>query len=471
MRRIFLLAIICFLALVVVTPTVARAADIGFEKYEGEDFDFYITEFQDVQYSEAGIIVNYGEAPLVIQLTGITELDENKTYLTQAILGESSMILELPFSDVNTDYSLTITKGEEILLEISRTRHVEPLPRPSDTWRILPPDTEEEPLVYTEFDLWQALSNLKLEVLAIATLVFLGGACLGAGVKGFTRFLVPWDLLSVAFYAIVVSDIVLELFPVEKAWYAPLLIGYWVGFILWHVPYIIPIKIDSESKILRTDPLVVYTTDESPRVCIQEQTNRALIRRLMGVHHELGTDGGINPDWQISVKKPYWPRIKAPAIWVQKSEVTEGEVQKGRWTLTKRRTQYALANASRMPYYLWLRSSQAFHELGSRLERSEDERVRQHLTRHAESTDVAADMITHSLEVSTHEAIRELFSAPETRIPRPRIEEHMTLREEVESTPRRDQDEEGEDPEEIEVENEHEEEAREAEKRGKRRRR
>jgi hypothetical protein len=58
-----------------------------------------------------------------------------------------------------------------------------------------------------------------------------------------------------------------------------------------------------------------------------------------------------------------------------------------------------------MPYYLWLQSTKAFYDLTDRLEYSENARVRETLTRAAETTAKASDLITHSQHVSHHEAI------------------------------------------------------------------
>lgn len=438
---------VCLLV-VMILPGSAQAADIGLEKHTGENFDIYVPAGDQLDYAGLIIFVNYGDHELTLKVYGHEKIQGNKTYHIQVIAPHSSELIEVYFVDVETTYWISVMDDTRTLLTITKYRGSYYLPPPKDTWRILPPDKEPEEKKYTEFDLLRALSQLKLETIVIATIVALIGATMGAGIKTASKFLVPWDLFSLTFYGVLLIDTVFDLSPVEKIWYAPLLVGYWIGFILWHIDYIIPIKIDSESKTLRGDPIVVYNTEESQKLCIQEQSNRALIRRLLGVHHELGTDAGINPDWHISVKKPYWPRIKAPALWVQKSRLEVQEVSKGRWKLLKKRTQLALANASKMPYYLWLITSKAFYDLTERLEWSENQRIMERLMRHAETTAAAADMLTHSLEVSTHEAIAQLFPFRKEKEEIPTLDEHMTVFEEIATRPKEEEEDELEESDE-----------------------
>jgi len=178
-----------------------------------------------------------------------------------------------------------------------------------------------------------------------------------------------------------------------------------MGFFIWHVPYIMPMMIDSESKTLTVRPQVIYYPEEKNKPCIQAQTNRALLARWLGIHHDLRTDGPISPDWSMHIKKPYLPRIRGPGLWIQKSVTEQETVERARISWKKLNTRYILANASRMPYYLWMQSAKAFYELTDRLEFSENARVKERLTRAAETTAKASDLIQHSQFVSHHEAI------------------------------------------------------------------
>jgi hypothetical protein len=70
------------------------------------------------------------------------------------------------------------------------------------------------------------------------------------------------------------------------------------------------------------------TTHHIRKVChgkpSEKHDRAALLARWLGIHHELRTDGPISPDWSMSIKKPYWPKIRSPGMWIQKS-VTEKE--------------------------------------------------------------------------------------------------------------------------------------------------
>ncbi|MDD3531664.1 MAG: hypothetical protein PHV99_03700 [Candidatus Pacebacteria bacterium] len=405
-----LLVALLALPLLALLAPAAQAVDIGLEKHSGPGFDAYLPSDQQLDYAAILIVINYADSELTLRVTGQTQLGANKTYHIQVFAPASSEIVEVAFADVETSYLISIEREGGPVLTVAKSRGSYYLPPPRDTWRLIPPETAD-PKLYSEFDLIRALQSLTIETIALATIVAAAGILLGCAVKAFTKFLVPWDVLSFAFYALLLLDVMFRFVPggFDRLWYLPLLVGYGMGFLLWHIPYIIPIIINSETKSLTANPLVLYYPEDKNKPCIQQQNNRALFKRWIGIHHELGANAGLSPDWSVSVKKPYWPRVRAPALWLQRTETEQETVRWWRFKLRHFKTQFSLANASRMPYYLWLQTSKSFYDLVDRLEWSENKRVKEHLIRRAEATSAAADMLEHSVDISPHEAIREIF--------------------------------------------------------------
>jgi len=412
MKPLHVLLIALALALVVM-PILSHgvsAADIYLDKHSGDGYDIWLPPGEP-QPNELLIIVNYADSSMILSITGEHyTVGGSTTYLTMVLPAHSSQLVEVQFPDVETNYMVSLELSGQVVFQKMLSRGSYLLPPPDDAWTWKPPESLQDPKVYTEWDWSNMLASITLEVLAITTLVVTAGICLGCGIKAWTKFLVPMDVASYALYAFIVLDFLFAFTGEwDRLWYLPFLTGYVMGFFIWHVPYIMPMMVDSESKTLTVRPQVIYYPEDKNKPCIQAQTNRALIARFLGIHHELRTDGPIAPDWSMHVKKPYLPKVRGPGMWIQKS-VTEQETVERIWMKwAKLRTRYVLANASRMPYYLWLQSTKAFYELTDRLEYSENARVKERLTRAAETTAKASDLITHSQGVSHHEAI-SLFS-------------------------------------------------------------
>lgn len=405
MKRLPLLFLALALVPLLLLPA-ASGADIYLDKHSGDGFDIWLPP-SEPQPNELLIIVNYADSSMILSVTGEQyTIHQNRTYLTLVLPAHSSQIVETQFPDVETHYTVSLEISGQTVFSKQLSRGSYLLPSPTDTWTWDPPEEYDDPRIYTENDWLAMLSSITLETLAITTVVVTAGVCLGCGIKAWTKFLVPMDLMSYGLYAFIVLDFAFAFTGEwDRLWYLPFLAGYVMGFFIWHVPYIMPMLIDSESKSLTVRPQVIYYPEDRNKPCIQAQSNRALVARWLGIHHELRTDGPIAADWSMHIKKPYLPRIRAPGLWVQKSVTDQETVERVRIKWAKLRTRYILANASRMPHYLWLQTSKAFYELSDRLEYSENARVKDRLTRAAETTAMASDLITHSQMVSHHEAI------------------------------------------------------------------
>lgn len=150
------------------------------------------------------------------------------------------------------------------------------------------------------------------ETILITSACALGGVLIGAVIQRTAKFLYPYDWMTITILVAIGIDCVLKLTGFEQIWYVPFLLGYIVGYlIVGRTRYTMVMDISIVSKTMRMYPWVTYLHEG--RLCIQEQTNRALLRRqLAGVRHEIvSLDGAaINTDWNSDAKYPMFPKFE-----------------------------------------------------------------------------------------------------------------------------------------------------------------
>lgn len=435
-----LLVLLCMSA-----PTASAAEINGWTSTAGPGFELYMTSSQLVNHEEAALLINYGEADLVVKV-----IEHNQTIFSQIIEPQRSQFLVLPFPNVETDYLVTISADGDMLHTLTKQRPTYYLPPPKDSgWHIAPP-RPADPLEYTQRAVDALVASLTLEVLLITLVVTVTGFFVGAGIKAWVRFIAPIDIVSIGIFAFTLSDLAFDWTGLGIGmWYAPFACGYILGFLLWHIDYIMPIRTDCAEKRLDVNPLVIYRAKGTNTVCVQSQTNKALIKRWLGIHHELGADGSLNPDWQIHVKKPWLPAINAPALWVQKEDVTREERPLWRWRVWHYMTQLSLSNASLMPKYYWLVTSKAFLETSEQNNRLYNALVDERINAELRATRVAGEAISRSVAVSPARILERLFDNQPEEPERPDTGETvMYTIEDVASEPEEVQDDEEEQPEE-----------------------
>jgi hypothetical protein len=382
----------------------ASGANIYLDKHSGDGFDIWLPPGEP-QPNELLIVVNYADSSMILKIEGDQyTIHQNKTYLTLVLPAHSSQLVEAQFSDVETHYTVSLEIAGQTVFskQLSRGSYMLPPPQASWTWK--PPESLQDPKLYTDGLAGHAQQHHPGD--PGITTWWSRPASAWAAASSLDEVLVPMDLASAMGCTPSSLDFAFAFTGEwDRLWYMPFLAGYVMGFFIWHIPYIMPMLIDSESKSLTVRPQVIYYPEDRNKPCIQAQSNKALVARWLGIHHELRTDGPLAADWSMHIKKPYLPKIRAPGLWVQKSVTDKETIERLRIKWAKLHTKYILANASRMPHYLWLQTSKAFYELSDRLEYSENARVKDRLTRAAETTAMASDLITHSQMVSHHEAI------------------------------------------------------------------
>ena len=407
------------------TPALADAATIGMEKHSGADWELYIDPYSSVDV-QAVIIINYNQTSDLV----LHNADVNRTYNSLIIPPRSSLITTLDFPNVETTYSISVLRDGADQHSFTRTRPSFYLPPPNNNWHITPPAKDNPNATYTKQNLLDAIASaiagVTIQIILIATLVAAFGMCLGAAFKAASKMLVPKDLLSLGVYLLMLFDITGLPFighwasfagDWNRLWYLPFIIGYLVGFMLWHIPYYEAVRLDCAGKCQTVSPQVYYYPEHRASPAIMEQNNIALIKRWLGFHHYVGTDGGINPDWFVSMKKPYWPKVAAPALFIEKEERIATAIKIWKFKAHKYETRLHLSNASLMPKYYWLQSTKAFFGLQEQAQRLAFELTNERLTHKARTTIAASDMIGHSIRISPAENVAAIFEKRQTTAP------------------------------------------------------
>ena len=396
----------------------SNPVDTGLTLSKGPQLEIYLPSTSYVSMTEVCFIINYASGDAILKIMGqwtAANGGQNKTYLTQVIEGGSSQILQLDFTDIDVSYWITVERGGQVIFGIEKNRPAFYLPAPRDQsgWHLSPP-VKTDPLAYSEKALQAIVAAITLQTVLIAVVVIALGAVLGAVVKQTTRFLVPWDFLSLLFCAVVLLDIVFHWFDgisgSDKIWNVAFLVGYQMGFWLWRIDYLTPIRTNLKEKTISFLPIPYYYPDSGEGCCLATQTNKALFKRLfLGIHHELGTDAGISMDWQAIGKKPYLPKIHVRALWVEKERIIPENVSWWKFTLQKFTTEYKLAYASGVSKAQFLVWGKAYFTIQDKYERLSLKHTELELTHRSEAVGSGAAMVEATVRTGPASRMKRWF--------------------------------------------------------------
>lgn len=431
MSRTSAIVAIALLAIISLGATSsASAASInGWVSHAGPDYELYMAESDEVGANELVQLINYDIHAIELQLW---EVNGTKLF-AQSVAPQSSAIIQLNYG--TTDCRIDIVSSY-YGLEGSYTRyHVyEMLPPPVDGsgWTISPPEAQDPDLIYSAED-WQAmLAWMTVENVTTAALVMTIGAIMGAAIKHATKFLRPTDILSATLFAVLGSDVLFRyLGEFDRIWFAPLIIGYVVGFMLWHIDYILPVRTDCKERVIDVRPVVVYQP-EGGGWCIQEQNNKALIKRWLGVPHRLGTDTGLTQEWVGNFKGPRGRRIRGRVIWVQKSEDRVSSVKVMGIRCEQRTTRFTLSHASGVEKAQWLNDVRWYYRLQDKYDRLALKYSDLLLGHRTEAAEMGAEMAEHAVSVNPTHRVGRFFSSRSRPLDL-ETGENMTVIEEVSS--------------------------------------
>lgn len=156
------------------------------------------------------------------------------------------------------------------------------------------------------------------EVIAVVIV----GVAAGAKVQRCARFLYPYDVMTLGFLAAIAADVLLGISGIQAMWYASFLLGYITGYlVVGRTVYIMMMEIDLGGKFVSNTPIVIW--NEGTSTYIQEQTNRALVRRLLfGIRHELVSNVPVDTEWKVDSKYPLFPLFSKRTVMVEDSRKT-----------------------------------------------------------------------------------------------------------------------------------------------------
>jgi len=414
LNRIFLaLVVVVLLSPLVLNVASADSTTInGWTNQGGSGYDFYFTPNSEVSPTELCLFVNYQSSLMTLQV-----FEGNKTVFSQIIDPHSSQFMQLPFADVETDYRIIVTNQGYTLLSLTRTSPGYYLPEQNDNgsnWHIAPPSPSSA-LKYTEAAVQALIASMTLTTVLIAILVIMFGVIVGALDKQITRFLTPIDFISIIIIAVVLADIYFHWFDKlfgthDKIWNLAWIAGYQIGFWLWRIDYLTPIRTNLKEKTVSFLPIPYYYPDDASGCCLATQTNVALFKRLfLGIHHRLGTDAGIAQDWQAIGKKPYLPKIHVRSLWVEKEIITEEKTKWWIFTLSKYQTEYKLAYASGIQKAQWLVNGKAYFKIQDMYERLALAYTELKLKHRSEAVGSGAGMIEATANASPAERFKQFF--------------------------------------------------------------
>jgi hypothetical protein len=407
----FALVVVVLLSPMALNVASADSTSInGWTNQGGSGFDFYLTPNSEVSPTELCLFVNYQNTLMTLEV-----IEGNKTVFSQIIDPHSSMFMSLPFPDVETSYTVIVQNQGFTLLTLTKTAPGYYLPTQTDNsnWHIAPP-TQNSALKYTEQAVQALMASLTLTTVLIAICVIMFGVIVGALVKQITRFLTPTDFISIIICAVVLLDIYFHWFDKltgdNKVWNLAWIAGYQIGFWLWKIDYLTPIRTTLKEKTITLLPIPYYYPDDGSGCCLATQTNIALFKRLfLGIHHRLGTDAGMQQDWQTIAKKPYLPKIHVRSLWVEKEIITEEKVMWWIFTLSKFQTEYKLCYASGIQKAQWLVNGKMYFVIQDKYERLALAFTELKLRHKSEAIGSSAGMIENTANSGTGERFKRFF--------------------------------------------------------------
>ena len=423
----FALAVVVLLSQSIGSVSASTTTINGWTNQGGSGYDFYFTPAKSMQPSELCLIVNYQANAITL-----TETRNNVTVFTQVINPHSSAFLVLPFADVQSTYQLTIMSQGYALLRSTVTTPGYFLPDQIDdgTWHIAPPASANNTgaLKFSQSFVNELIAMLTITVLICVLLAVVIGLMLGSFVKKSVLFFVPKDILSIIVYIVVFTDLIWNWTKMGIGiYYIPFLAGYMVGFFLTHMAYVEAEVLDLGGKARAKTPYVIYSPNEEVGHCIQQQSNKALIKRWLGYHHRLGMDGPLSPDLADSTKYPYFPMFRKQILCIEdaSTEYHDEPFLFGWFNMRVYTTYWRLSNVCKFPKAQWIASSATIIWARDLIQRLTADLIKERQTNHMEATHVAADMLGYTVDRSTHRAIYEKFNTPSAPLTIPEPTENV----------------------------------------------
>ena len=381
-----MLALVIVLAAPAAEATVMGAAPNGWTTHTGPEYELYISPQQQVGASELSLIVNYGDSNMTLRVSKV-----NQAISSAVIAPHSSRFVQLDFAS-NGTYRIVLANETQELLALSKTRIIPVTPDPTppwndDDWHIIPPgpspwqpgpDPSQDPLAYTQAAVDELIASVTLESLLTTASLMAIAMFLGAAVQRAVRFIWPTDFITVGVVAFAAIQLIglpswLIVPGIEPIWWIPVLAGYVIGYIVIGRTSYIMVRRLTEDKSFDTEPWVLYREDG--QIYVQEQNNKALIKRLVfGIKHPVLSPLPLEPDYEDRTKYPGFPVFRRRMVCVEGWRTYEMIPQgASRWKLKRYATEVKVAAGSSVSRYELIRSFKALDKVNAQLIEAENE--------------------------------------------------------------------------------------------------
>lgn len=435
------LAMISVLATLLAAPVAATTdtAPNGWTTHAGPGYELYLTPHQEVSASELGLVVNYGNDTMTMRVS-----KANQTMSSVTIAPHSSRFVQLDFA-TNGTYQLTLANAGSELLTLSKQRIIPVTPTPpvwhDDDWQITPPGPNpwtpepepQDPLTYTQAAVDALIASITLEILLITATVMGIMVAVGALVQRLVKFVFPTDLLTsllvLANLGLVILAATGRINMGGTLWYIiPEMSGYFIGYALgsrnndWMIQYISP-RIGYTYRV----PTAIY--EHEGRQCIADQSNRALLKRvLFGVHHEIDSDGiRLEPNWTDSAKYRLFPKFEKRMINIESLETSNERVPIWwKFAVKRHTTRIRVAYGSQATAAELVTSVDVLDRLRNKVDQLEAERIRLEEEAPRRVVDALSGLIHPSYERTVTTRIEDFERAlrppePESERPNPEV--------------------------------------------------
>ncbi|MBQ3735565.1 MAG: hypothetical protein II855_01390 [Candidatus Methanomethylophilaceae archaeon] len=160
-----------------------------------------------------------------------------------------------------------------------------------------------------------------LVTIGICTAIAMAAVVLGSKVQKAARFIFPVDCMTISLMVLSGIDAVFHFVVPEGFWYLPFVLGYFVGYlVVGRTAYAMVWETSLANMHVTMYPWVIW--EEHGELYLQEQTNRALLRRLLcGVKHSVVTNVPLSEDWMVETKYPLFPLFSKPTVIVEDIKV------------------------------------------------------------------------------------------------------------------------------------------------------
>ena len=381
------LALVLVLATLLAAPATAATDTTpnGWTTHSGPGYELYITPNEQVGSSELALVVNYADTVMDLRVT-----QDNRTITTEYVDARSSRFAQLDFA-TNGTYKIVLSSVGHELLTLNKTRVIPVTPDPTppwddDDWHIIPPGPSpwqpvprpQDPLEYTQAAVDAIVSSVTLQILAITASLMAVAMVIGAAVQRAVKFIWPIDAITLTIVVFAAVQLIgwpsfLIVPGIDPIWWVPVLVGYIIGYVVIGRTSYIMVRRLTDDKSFDTEPWVLYTEDG--RAYVQEQNNKALIKRLVfGIKHPVLSPLPLEPDFEDRTKYPGFPVFKRRMVCVEGWHTYELIPEHvSRWRFKRYATEVKVAAGSAVSRIELVRSFRALDKVNAQLIEAENE--------------------------------------------------------------------------------------------------